>query len=388
MKQVIQLYKRLQHAHFEDRYPDYDLEDGKVHILYIGTYLNGTGYYRHIVPAYELNQTDTHTALLSSLHKWDYNKQFGDSGENPIIPDLIAWADYVILPPLFDDARYFFQAIREHQPDIKIVLDIDQNFHSIPKEHPAHGSFTNKQMQFLLKNMAAADQVNLVSEGLFYYYEKLCHKYHPDSEATLNYLPNYLSALAYENVQPIQHSEHGKIRIGLVGGNHLSYDFQQVTPILRELKKIHGKHIEIIFLGWDGKHKGTDLTSGLDVVFEKSVRFTQYFDKLNSLALDLVLLPVSNTYYNTHGRSPIKYLELSASGIPVVASDLPPYNLLIEHEETGLLAEDKESWMLQTNRLIQDSELRLSIGENALKSAWYNSAYNWESVDYLTQLYT
>ncbi len=387
MKQVTRLYQRLQKPAFEQKYPGYDLRDGKIHVLFIGTYLNGTGYYRHIVPAHELNQTDSHVAIVCSLHKWDYNHQFGDSDKSPIVPELISWADYVVLPPLFDDAQYFFTALRDHNERMQIVMDLDQNFHCIPQEHPAYPSLNSQQKRYLLKNLAQSDIVTLATEGLYYYYERQLQKHFPESTTYLSHIPNYLSALAYENARPIEKNKDEAVRIGLVGGSNSSFDFSQVVSVLKSIKEQHEGKTEIIIFGWNGRIRDVAVLENLDVTFVKSVRFTDYFEKLNSLSLDIALLPLTDQCYNTHGRSPVRYFELSASGIPVIASDLPPFNLVIEDEETGLLAEDEQEWLSQINRLIESPELRISLSENALKSSWYDHAYNWEKLELLTSLY-
>jgi glycosyltransferase involved in cell wall biosynthesis len=57
-------------------------------------------------------------------------------------------------------------------------------------------------------------------------------------------------------------------------------------------------------------------------------------------------------------------MEAMASGLPVVASDIPAHHELIEHGRTGFLASDPESMARFAGGLVQDEALRHEVGES------------------------
>jgi len=61
---------------------------------------------------------------------------------------------------------------------------------------------------------------------------------------------------------------------------------------------------------------------------------------------------------------PNAVMEAMASGLPVVASDIPPHHELIQHGRTGFLASDSESMADHVGELIRDPRLRSEIGES------------------------
>lgn len=62
---------------------------------------------------------------------------------------------------------------------------------------------------------------------------------------------------------------------------------------------------------------------------------------------------------------PNAVLEAMATGLPVVASDIPAHRALIQDGTTGLLAADVSSLTQMAKRLVQDEDLRNGIGKNA-----------------------
>jgi glycosyltransferase involved in cell wall biosynthesis len=83
--------------------------------------------------------------------------------------------------------------------------------------------------------------------------------------------------------------------------------------------------------------------------------------------VDINLAPLAD---NPHRRSKsaIKVLEAALVGVPTVASDLEPYDL-IRHGETGILAADSDGWYAGIMALAPDSALRKRMGTAARAQA-------------------
>lgn len=386
MKKIKGLEEALKARVFEQKYSQFDLDDGKIHLLFVSPCLNGTGYYRAIAPALELNTTSSHRAIVSSINKWNFNKQFDDY-DSPVDERLIKWAHYVVLPLMFTDSGYILKALHEINEDIQFVMDLDSNFHQLPEEHPDHSKVTKEMKAQLLRNISNMDILTGASEGLLDYYEMLLEKRFPDSTVFLEYLPNLISQLGYAEVKPPQRNEGDKVRIGLIGNAASAHDIFSIADSLKAIQGKHGDKVEFILFGWDGKTKERNLLDEVKMTIQKSVGFTEYFNKLHELSFDLALLPLADIPFNTHGKSPIKFLELSVFGIPVVASDIEPYSLEIEPLQTGLLAQDSEQWISAVDALISDEALRKHIGKSALRAVWRNNGFTTANLRAYQELY-
>lgn len=75
--------------------------------------------------------------------------------------------------------------------------------------------------------------------------------------------------------------------------------------------------------------------------------------------------------------SPMKIFEYMAVGKAIVASDLPVLREVLYDEYNALLCdpEDIDTWVIAMTRLLNNTELRFKLGENA-KSEFYNK-YTW-----------
>ena len=64
-------------------------------------------------------------------------------------------------------------------------------------------------------------------------------------------------------------------------------------------------------------------------------------------------------------KSENKWVEAALVRVPTIASNVGAFARMIKHNETGLLCESVEEWKYQLTRLVQDSDERKRIAENA-----------------------
>ena len=99
------------------------------------------------------------------------------------------------------------------------------------------------------------------------------------------------------------------------------------------------------------------------------VKMSDYFTTLNSLRLDLMLIPRRNNSFNK-AKSNIKFLEAGMLEIPVIASSFPdkdsPYDKDL-NGDNGILVSTIEDWRGAVDYMISNDERRLEIGRNARK---------------------
>ena len=91
---------------------------------------------------------------------------------------------------------------------------------------------------------------------------------------------------------------------------------------------------------------------------------------------DIGIIPLTDTQFN-RCKSELKYIEFSALGIPVIASDMNVYNECIVDGVNGFLAANEEEWIDKLSLLINDPILRNGMVNNARKDILEN--YNLES---------
>ena len=80
-------------------------------------------------------------------------------------------------------------------------------------------------------------------------------------------------------------------------------------------------------------------------------------------ALDLLVLTSDNE------AAAIVLIEAAIAGVPTIAMNVGSVSEVVIHEETGLLINDERELAPATTRLLQDSELRAQLGQNARRRA-------------------
>lgn len=93
---------------------------------------------------------------------------------------------------------------------------------------------------------------------------------------------------------------------------------------------------------------------------------------------DIGITPLQPSDKNTYYSLARKFLEYVAAGIPVIVSDFPEYRSLVEKYELGLLIdpENPREIAAAVNRLVEDQQLRVQLGENAARA--FEKELNWE----------
>ncbi|MBW4971267.1 MULTISPECIES: glycosyltransferase family 4 protein [Flavobacteriaceae] len=370
MRTIIELKKRLKtETSFRRKYPDCKESDDTVHLLYVSPCLNDTGYYRAITPALELNKTASHTAIITKIETFDFNKRFEDY-ENLIDEQLLYWADYIIFPVIFSDVDFFIKAIRVLRPDVQLVMDVDQNYTAIPQSHAMSRKIGTRDKEQLLSNMISMDIVTTATKPLSNFYKKLLLENFPNHTTHVVQLPSLVSRLGYEEIPPLKRNESEIVRIGILGSKSQLSDLLVLKELVAKTKEVLKEGVQFVFYGWDGKdNQGELVLKGLAVEYHKPVAFENHFKTLNDLALDIVLLPSEKHRFSQCGPY-TRLLESAVFGIPAISSVYHPAKQVLKEGETGLLAETTEDWVKSIIRLVNDKELREQMGKNALKSIW------------------
>lgn len=265
---------------------------------------------------------------------------------------------------------------RMANPNIKIVMDVDDNIFAINPWNPVYGTFALENPMIDGKEFKLPLSRNLIHNRLF-------QTILMETDAivtTTNILAAKYSgyndniwamtnSLYFKNwdLQHVKRRPGKEVRLGWQGGTTHSQDWLQCHSAIKSiLQKNKETRLE-----WTTSPM---LMENFIKEFPKK-RFTlnefKHYDshswRQNALRPDIGLAPLNNDEFSIC-KSDLKTSEYAAMGIPVVASDITPYNKGVIHGETGFLAKNEKEWSKYLNLLIKDEELRLKMGANAY--AW------------------
>jgi glycosyltransferase involved in cell wall biosynthesis len=254
----------------------------------------------------------------------------------------------------------------------KIVFDNDDSF-KLDETHPFYGvdgkgfeenkEALNNVVNNFIRN---CDLVTCSTEYLAEEYREL--------NKNVVVLPNCIDEDDWDT--PLR-NEGDKVRIGIVGSVAYHHDFSEMQETIEKIGE--DKRIQLVLFGLPKRRKSQKL---INKVYKKEFAFwdnlenvehapwvdmIDYFDTLNNLKLDMMIIPRRNNHFNK-AKSNVKFLEAAMCEIPVIASSFKdaPYENDIDGNN-GILVKEGEDWLVPINRLIEDKELRRRIGKNAKK---------------------
>jgi len=275
------------------------------------------------------------------------------------------------------------QALMLQQLGKKIVYDNDDTFKEIggssTTEHADMVKVYNNRLYDFAK---IADLVTVSTRTLANEYK--------DINPNVVVLPNQVYKDHFP--EPIK-NKTDKIRVGLIGSAAYYNDWKEIEPLLRKIANDDRYTLVVygfvkdnkVFKSMYEKYKvEIKAVQGLGNIEQHEwTNLDKYLDTLNSLALDIVLIPREDTYFN-ECKSNLKFLEMSMLEIPVIAKSFKnhnsPYDNDITNGVNGFLSKDLKEFESYFNLLSNDSKLRKSIGKEArtYTLAHYNIENNYK----------
>jgi len=232
--------------------------------------------------------------------------------------------------------------------DFAMVLEIDDDIWNLRPSNPAYAFWKAGAGDIIKDAIRVADAVTVTTEHL----AEVVSKYHDN----VFVLPNCFDAALLDHERP--HAE--TLTVGWAGGSSHGEDFESAAKDLRTFFR-RNPHVDAHFIGVD---YGA-------LVSRPDSRFTPWssnlVDYIKGLDFDIGIAPLLPNQFN-RSKSDLKFLEYASLGIPVVASDVGPYNASIQHGLTGLLVRYPHEWVKYLSQMVNETDLRLEIAQNA--RAW------------------
>lgn len=156
-----------------------------------------------------------------------------------------------------------------------------------------------------------------------------------------------------EKFYPVSERQPGPLRIGWTGSRettrlHLPMVYDVILELAREFD------FELVVIS----NVEPDSIPGVDMKFipwndEEETAIHQLFD--------IGLMPLVNRPFE-RGKCGAKLLIYGSVGVPVVASPVGANVEIVQHGKTGFLAETSDEWLKYLRTLLQDAQLRYSMG--------------------------
>lgn len=253
----------------------------------------------------------------------------------------------------------------------KIVFDNDDTYKDdrgfkfneyMDKQRLEHGLKTlNENIDAFI---AEADLVTCSTEFLAIEYRKLSDN--------VVVLPNCIDPFYFDEPK---RNETDVVRIGIVGSIAVTSDLDLCIPIIKHFEP--RKDVQMVLFSMPIKEQAEMtrrlyhdeylfLDSCTNLEWQPFVMMEDYYETLNDLKLDIMIIPRSENYFN-QCKSNLKFLEASMFEIPVIAQGFSdgtsPYETDPEDAKHMIIV--KDNWIEEIEKLIKDKDKRIEMGKKA-----------------------
>lgn len=316
-------------------------------ILVITTQGSGVGYHRLMLPVYYLEKTYAF---------------FTDTLTDEVLEEGY---DILLINRLIGGVTLETILEKKEKYGFKLVVDIDDYWH-LDTSHILHLVYPT---QIIIDHIKAADLVTCTNELLWNEIRPL--------NSNVAILPNalpfgndqftetrtYTDKVKFVYTGSITHEEDLKI---------IQFPFKKVTSDVQLKEKVHFQ-----LCGYDDSGEGSaaiwhrmisNFTCGLKLGdVKRALPVTEYMNFYNDA--DVSIVPLRATKFNAM-KSNLKILEAACKRIPVICSNVPPYDTAPYVEKI-----DKQSdWYATIKKLANDAIYRQERG--LMNFAWCNENYN------------
>ena len=261
-------------------------------------------------------------------------------------------------------------AKKAKQHGIKLIYETDDDFLDMNSSNPSF-NYIQGNLANIKKLVSAADEIVVSTSELKRRFDNL------NLSSNVTIIRNYY----LDNVLPLKEfSYNGNqyVKIGYFGTMTHNNDLELIHNVILRLKDIFSKKgiqvdLEVIGASIDENVDWFDVKKMPYYPMSMATFMKWIAARAN---WDIGIIPLVNTEFNKC-KSELKYIEFTALGVPIVASDVDAYKDTIEEGVTGFLANNEDEWVNKLSMLIEDPKLRNGILNNAREDILKN--YNLKS---------
>ena len=246
------------------------------------------------------------------------------SGMDNSLFQLLQTCDVVILPhATSEESLRLVTVMKDMSPSKKVIIDHDDNIFVENNED----------------KLEIAKEILEKADGVFVSTTKLADVYGEYND-NITVLPSSLDLNIWKQYKIEKDNNI------IITWHSDSSHYEDLNEISSELKNISTKH------------------ENVKIVHHGSVDIKVHPYKQILLNSDIGIIPLADNDFNK-SKSPIKWIEYSALGIPCVVKDIEPYSNLIIHGINGFLYTNTEEFEFWVDKLVEHPSLRERIGKTA-----------------------
>lgn len=320
----------------------------------VKTTTSGVDFARIVQPLTELSKDpDFEVKVVKNPFKG--NEETWDS--------LTTYYDIIYSSYIDSPEGYVNMAVNAKNNNCKVVVDVDDHLHLVPKASPVYKTYHIGSFQLDVVSKIVEDVQYLTTTNLFLKYEMI--KWYGKDPKAIYVLPNFVDLKRY-NKEVIPKVKRDNIVIGFFGSNTHVVDIimpEYINAIERLCQEF--PNVEYRTIGLFLPQIKTKLGRQYSFVLGQSDVYTwasQLWPKMMS-ECDIFTAPLLNTDFSKC-KSNIKALEIGAGSKPAVFSDIRQYKEVIENGKDGYLAYSEYDWYKYLKELILDEEKRRVMGNN------------------------
>lgn len=232
------------------------------------------------------------------------------------------------------------------------VWEVDDDVFTVHTS-PHHGNaYDNPETLDRMRAMIRASHlVTVTTPALAEVYRPL----NPHVVVLPNAVPDWLPELRGR----LNDSDTGRLALGYTGSPSHLHDYEEWSPVLVPHQRRWLHRTQLRYYGLSSRPEGLPTAWPARVV-------GWHHDTpayLRSVVMDVGIAPLSDTQFN-RGKSPVKWLEYAALGIPAVVQDHPVYRGTVPLD-AGFMARTQREWVEGLGSLWESAALRRTIGERA-----------------------
>lgn len=231
----------------------------------------------------------------------------------------------------------------------KLVWDTDDDLWNIDKlNYRAVQNFTQEQITECERAASVAHMVTVSTEPL----AEVMRQFNPNVVVINNHIDDGM----FDLVRP----RRDRLTIGWAGGDSHKRDWMMVAPKIRRFLE---RNPDVDFHGVGENYLTENKIRGRHSGWSRDL-----FDYYRTIDFDIGIAPLTFQKFN-RSKSAIKALEYAALGIPVIATDIEPYQPFVVHGETGFLVKHEHEWEARLRDLVNDADMREEMGRKAKERA-------------------
>lgn len=273
--------------------------------------------------------------------------------------------DVIIAHNFFHDAELAAIEMYRSFGKAKIIIGMDDLITELPDYNPYSRLIYPNIEQRVQKALALADCLVVSSQALAEAYGKFVRE--------VVVIPNALDETLWHAVVN-KRKDQERIRVGWAGAKQHYGDLLVIEECVRETSA----EIDWIFFGMCPDELRPFVKECHDMV-----PFEQYPEKLASLGLDIAVAPLTDNTFN-RAKSQLKILEYAALGLPVVCSDIRPY----QSTPARRVSNEAEAWIAAILELARNPDKRRQQGSRMKKWAQTEGVLSRQTGQWLSLFFT